>query len=146
MVKMDKTDLKKILKPLMKECIREVLMEQGLSTIITEMVSKPVQQIKSTPEAQTKQVFKKEIIEQKPQLNEARKAMLDSIGKSGYMSNKFDPFSGTAPLTEVQAADGNISPTRAAIDSAVLNDPGVDISSLMGNKNAWKALIGGKGK
>ena len=36
---MNKTELKKILRPLIKECIKEVIFEEGtLSTIISEVV------------------------------------------------------------------------------------------------------------
>jgi len=130
---MDKTELKKLLKPLMKECIREVLMENGLQKILSEaVVSQPEQ----------KQVTQKvSNTQEKPQINEARKKMLEDIGKSGYLNSKFDPFANTKPLTEAQAA-GAPSP-MGGIDP---DDSGVDISNLMnGNKNVWKALVGGKG-
>ena len=131
MVKMDKLEIKKILKPLMKECIREVLMEQGLIKILSETVEQPQVVVKKQP-----------VVQEKPQINEARKKMVEDIGKSGYMNNKFDPFANTKPLTEAQAAGApgpmsNIDPS----------DSGVDISGLMNtNKNAWKARVGGKGK
>lgn len=130
---MDKIELKKLLKPLMKECIREVLMENGLQKILSEtVVSQPEQ----------KQVIQKVAnTQEKPQINEARKKMLEDIGKSGYLNSKFDPFANTKPLTEAQAA-GAPSP-MSALDP---DDSGVDISNLMnGNKKVWKALVGGKG-
>ena len=129
---MDKATLKKLLKPLMKECVREVLMEQGLNSIVSEVVQP----------AQTKQTVVSNQPQQKPQVNESRKKMLEEIGKSGYMNSRFDPFLNTKPLTESQAAEGVAGP-MGSIDPS---DPGIDISGFMnGNTNKWKALVGGKG-
>jgi len=60
------------------------------------------------------------------------------------MNSKLDPFSGTKPLTDTQAYDG-VAPSAA--NSMNMQDPGIDISSLLNeNANKWKALAGGKGK
>lgn len=131
---MDTKELKAMLKPLIKECIKEVLMEEGLGKIISESKSEKIVESK-----QAKKVIK----EQKTEITEARKKMLDEIGKSGYMANKFDPFAGTKALTEAQASGSPTGPL-ASVDAS---DPGVDISSLMnGNKKVWNALVGGKAK
>jgi len=131
---MDKVELKKIIKPLIKECIREVLMEQGLSKMISESIT-PAHVINNKPEEN----------QQSKQLIENRKRMLEEIGKSGYVNSSFDPFSNTKALTESQASDGASS--YGPLNGVDPNDPGVDISNLMnGNKNVWKALVGGKGK
>lgn len=133
---MNKDELKQIIKPLIKQCIREVLMEDGLKNILSEVQAAP-QPTQKTPVA-TKQ--------QKPVVTEARKKMLDEIGKSGYMNSKFDPFANTAPLTEAQAS--NKGPSTGPLKDIDPSDPGVDISNLMGgsNKKIWKALVGGKAK
>lgn len=134
---MDKAELKKLLKPLMKECIREVLMETGLQKMISEtVVEQPVER---------KQVAYKQapVAQQKPQINENQKKMLEEIKNSKLLNNKFDPFANTTALTEAQAVGAATGP----LSSVDPNDPGVDISNLMnGNKNVWKALVGGKGK
>lgn len=138
---MDKAAIKKVFKPLIKECIREVLMEHGLSSMLQEAVAAPV----AAPRQQVqKQTPTQKQPEQKQQINEARKAMLEGIGKSGYLNSRFDPFSNTKALTESQASDGAAgSGPLAGIDP---NDPGIDISGFMnGNANKWKALVGGKG-
>ncbi len=139
---MDKSELKKILKPLMKECVREVLMEHGLMKLMAESVN-PQQE---TNTQQKKQQVAQEKPKQNSETEQYRKTMLESIGKSGYLNNQFDPFSGTKPLTESQAASTGPAGRSSNIDPAVLDDPGIDISGFMGNKNTWKALIGGKGK
>ena len=134
---MDKAELKKIIKPLIKECIREVLIEQGLSKMISESVD-------IAPIQQTQTIKKQSTQDNKPVINEARKKMIEEIGKSGYMNSRFDPFANTTALTEGQASDGGAS--HGPLSGIDPSDPGVDISGLMnGNKNVWKALVGGKG-
>jgi hypothetical protein len=134
---MDNKELKAMLKPLIKQCIREVLVEEGLGKIIAESKTESVKETKEQPQV------KKVIKEQTVQITEARKKMLEEIGKSGYMSNKFDPFAGTKPLTEAQASNAAAGP-MSNIDPS---DPGVDISNLLsGNKNTWKTLVAGKAK
>jgi hypothetical protein len=133
---MNKDELKQIIKPLIKQCIREVLMEDGLRNILSEAQS-------LSPHAQKQTLAPKP---QKPALTENRKKLLDEIGKSGYMNGKFDPFANTAPLTEAQA--NNKGPSTGPLKDIDPSDPGVDISNLMGgsNKKIWKALVGGKAK
>ena len=137
---MDTKEMKAMLKPLIKQCIREVLMEEGLGKLVTEAKTSTV-------------VEQKQPIQQKKEINEQqkvelanRKKMLDEIGRSGYVSSNFDPFAGTKPLTESQAKNGqaNTGPLKD-IDPS---DPGIDISSLVNgsSKKVWKALVGGKGK
>jgi hypothetical protein len=38
---MDKNSLKKIIKPLIKECLTEILYEQGLNKLIEESIKRP---------------------------------------------------------------------------------------------------------
>ena len=129
---MDIKAIKETLKPLIKECIKEVLMEEGLGKMLSE--SKTAEQ--SAPK---KQVIKQEPISESNQQLENRKKLASEIGKSGYLNTKFDPFSGTKALTESQA-----SGTGAAKD---LSDPGIDVGNLIsGNKNVWKTLVNGKAK
>jgi len=131
-------EIKATLKPLIKECIREVLMEAGLSKMLTEAVQQP--------EAIERPIVKKqEVAKQPDKLNENRKKMLQEIGKSGYMNSKFDPFAGTTPISEGQAKDG---PSMGPLKDSDPNDPGVDISGLLNssNKKVWNTLLNGKAK
>lgn len=132
---MDKAELKKIMKPLIKECIKEVLIEIGAQSLVAESV-RPIAESKQAA-IQPKQI-KKEI---SPKIAEFKKNMLDQIGKSSYINNRFDPFAGTVPLTEAQASGTPMSPI---LDES---DPGVDISSLIStNAASWKAHLNPKGK
>ena len=119
------SELKQIIKPLIKECLKEVLVEEGFTKMLSEAIKpQPVAQQISTVQKQNVQ----EVTAQKKnvqQINEERKKLLDSIGKSG-----FDAFAGTEPLKEDVQVKGS--------------DPGIDIGGLMGgNKDVWKKMLDG---
>ena len=131
-----------MLKPLIKECIKEVIFEEGtLSTIISEVVQGVGQ-----PIVETKQRFPKK---QQPQyetdeqararLNAKRKKMMEAIGGEAY--NGVNLFEGTTPApAENQQGQGALS----GVDP---NDSGVDISSVMGKSSAiWSKMAGKNGK
>ena len=133
---MTKTDLKKVLRPLIKECIKETLFEEGvLSNIISEVV-RGLGQTKQpiVEKKQDKDMMRKMQLEEKEnrskKLNETRKKMLDAINKDAY--GGVDIFEGTTPLSKGGDPAAGTSPQSplAGIDAG---DPGVDISSLFGN-------------
>ena len=139
---MKRDEFKKILKPLIKECIKEVIFEEGvLSTVISEVMkgtSQP-QGLQASPEQTTirEQETKQNINESKNNLSETRKRMLDAVGKNAY--GGIDLFENTTPLS-AQAAGTKTSTGHGALADVDPNDSGVDISNLPG-KNAWKHLI-----
>jgi len=130
------------LKPLIKECIKEVIFEEGtLSTIISEVVQGVGQ-----PIVETKQRFPKK---QKPQyetdeqararLSKQRKKMMDAIGGDAY--NGVNLFEGTTPAP-AQNQQG-----QGALSGVDPQDPGVDISSIMNKSSAiWSKMAGKNGK
>jgi hypothetical protein len=118
---MKSQELKQIIKPLIKECLREVLIEEGFAKMLAESV-KPQQAPVMPQQAKVAQRQIQEPVEQKRVLQEARKRALDNIGGAG-----FDAFAGTQPLRE-----------QAEVKGA---DPGVDISGLLGNKQVWKQTL-----
>jgi len=132
---MTKTDLKKVLRPLIKECVKETLFEEGvLSNIISEVVrGLGSKQQPIVEQKQNKDAMKKMQIEEKEnrnkKLNETRKKMLDAINKDAY--GGVDIFEGTTPLSKGGAPDAATTPQGplAGVDAS---DPGVDISGLFG--------------
>jgi len=123
---MKKNELKALMKPLIKECLKEVLIEEGFAKVLSETVQKEQEPI----------VHKFEKIQQqpvaKPNLSENRKKMLDAIGMNG-----FDPFAGTKPISNTQEYAPDLSVT--AIPPG---DKGIDISNLLKeNKNVWKQQL-----
>lgn len=111
---MKKEQLKQIIKPLIKECLKEVLIEEGFTKMLSESVN-------TSAQVPTKNNISP--VQTKTNLNENRKKMLDQIAAGG-----FDPFAGSEPLKE---------------DREVLSgDPGIDISGLLGeNKTVWKQTL-----
>ena len=138
---MKRDELKKMLKPLIKECIKEVMFEQGtLSAIVSEVVqglgNPVITESRSTPlppptnRLETDQEAKK----RRNQSMSKRKQMLESIGRDSF--NGVDLFEGTTPAPA--PSKGGQGPL-AGMDP---RDPGVDISKFMGSSSNWKALVG----
>jgi hypothetical protein len=118
---MKKEELKKVLKPLIKECIREVIFEEGaLSSVVSEVVKGMGQ-----PIVETKQRFP---TKQKPQYETDERA-------DAY--NGVNLFEGTTPAPAASTAQG-----QSPLEGVAPNDPGVDISSVMGKSAAiWSKMV-----
>lgn len=136
---MKREELKKILKPLIKECIKEVVFEEGtLSTIISEVV-KGTSRNSVVKENRQAEAIDSEASEKKRlALLEQRKKMLNAIGKDSY--NGVDLFEGTTPAPQPR------SPTTphgsGALDGVAPNDPGVDLSSFGISPSIMKKMVG----
>ena len=131
---MNKSQLKKLIKPVVKECIQEVLIEEGLLTEVVSQVTaglakQPI--VENKPKKRNDKLFnedlqmKRKSREANKKLQEHRKKLLDSIGADAY--NGVDLFEGTTPLSNARESQGQ---------SVLGDDPsdaGVDISSIMGN-------------
>tara|TARA_Y100000034_G_scaffold52379_1_gene64335 strand:- start:251 stop:655 length:405 start_codon:yes stop_codon:yes gene_type:complete len=133
---MKKSDLKQIIKPLVKECIHEVLLEEGLLSNVVAEVAKGLQQnviveSQSRPSrAPAPQQQKSRESTQK--INQYRQSLMDSIGGEAY--NGVNLFEGTDPMTNSQPAQGHP-------DLGDPRDAGVDITAMMDKSNAiWQAL------
>jgi hypothetical protein len=139
---MKKADLKQLIKPLVKECIHEVLLEEGLlSNIVTE-VARGMQGnlVVETQQKRPERLFNEDLRmkhrskETNNKLREHRKKLMDSIGSDAY--NGVNLFEGTEAMTAQEAA----APKGGAVDLGNPSDAGVDISSLMrGTSQVWKA-------
>ena len=135
---MKKTDLKKAIKPLVKECMHEILLEEGLLSNIVSEVATGLQTNLVVEQKQntTEQLFKQNTVAQESQmekLKEQKRRMLNAIGTEAY--NGVDLFEGTTPApTQQKTAAGSV-------DLGDPGDSGVDISSLMGGASKiWKAM------
>jgi hypothetical protein len=115
---MTKSEMKKIMKPLVKECLQEMLLEEGLLSSLINEVNKGNKQIFSESTRRDPEVTSPKKQPQqpqsKPQINEVRKKLADSIGKGAYAS----VFEGLEPAP----GPGNLS-----VDDG---DPGMDLSIL----------------
>jgi hypothetical protein len=147
---MDKNSLKKVIKPLIKECLTEILYEQGLNKLIEESIkTKHREVVKENKEEETyesKEVrFIKNVEPNKTnKIQEAKKQLLQKISMNG-----FDPFAGSAPIEgDGQQITESMNPEVSVMPG--IQGSGVDISSLLGqNKQIWKSFstaLNGKGK
>tara|TARA_R110000787_G_scaffold210593_4_gene320381 strand:+ start:548 stop:979 length:432 start_codon:yes stop_codon:yes gene_type:complete len=142
---MKRSELKKMIKPLVKECVQEALLSEGLlSSIVSEVAQgmgnqflvEGKQKVAPTMLKENNTQMEAQALKKKDQLKEYKQQLLDQIGNDAY--GGIDLFEGTRPsapeMSATQAAGplGNKDPS----------DAGVDISGIMalGGKN-WKALI-----
>jgi hypothetical protein len=137
---MKKSDLKQLIKPLVKECIHEVLLEEGLLSNVVSEVAKGLQGnlIVETKQKPDKRLFnedlqmKRKSNESRVKLQEHRKKLMDSISKDAY--NGIDLFEGTEPMSTRE-------PQKGAVDLGASGDAGVDISSILGHSSQiWDAM------
>jgi len=142
---MNKTQLKKLIKPVVKECIQEVLIEEGLLTeVVAQVASGLAKQpiVENKPKKRNDNLFnedlqmKRKSREANKKLQEHRRKLLDSIGGDAY--NGVDLFEGTEPLRNTGTPGQAHKPSVLGDDP---NDAGVDISSIMGNSSKiWQAI------
>jgi len=142
---MNKSQLKKLIKPVVKECIQEVLIEEGLLTEVVAQVASGMSRqpiVENKPKKRNDKLFnedlqmKRKSREANKKLQEHRRKLLDSIGTDAY--NGVDLFEGTEPMRQ------SGTPGQAHKPSVLGDDPsdaGVDISSIMGNSSKiWQAI------
>ena len=139
---MKKSQLKRVIKPIVEECINEVLLEKGLlSSIISEVVKgiqplqqSPMQQRPVMQENKLMQQQRQELQEQKYEMmKEQKRKLLDAAGFG------VDVFSGTEPIEE--AADPS-NGQAGALSGVSPSDPGVDIAGIMAVANRdWSKMI-----
>lgn len=139
---MKKSEFKKLIKPLVHECIKESLMEDGMiSGIIAEVVrgmspAQPiVEQKVETRDPQLERMQKNAFSEhQTSKLQEHRTKLMSAIGGDSY--NGVNLFEGTTP------APAQSSPAQSAspLSGQAPNDAGVDIGNLFGSVGRnWNA-------
>ena len=131
---MKKSELKKILKPLIKECVREAILEDGVLThIVAEVagglapravleVKAPIADTESTAPLQ-KSAFTPQ---QSAKIRANKSKLMEAIGGAAY--NGVDLFAGTTPV----AAQANLTEQSTPLSGIEPQDPGVDISLIMG--------------
>ena len=135
---MNKAQLKKLIKPLVKECIHEVLLEEGLLSNVVSEVAKGMQgnlvtETQTPQPARARERLPK--VDKTKQILEQRKKMMDAIGTDAY--NGVNLFEGTEPLSSHEATTN----AAGSVDLGNPRDAGVDISSIMGDASKiWKAM------
>ena len=138
---MKKSDLKELIKPLVKECIHEVLIEEGLLSNVVSEVAKGMQGnlVTETTTKPTEKLFNDEMkmnrrnSDGKKKIEEHRRKLMEAMGRDAY--NGVDIFEGVEPM----AAQREIA--AGSVDLGHPSDAGVDISSILGQASqVWKAM------
>ena len=131
---MKKSDLKKLIKPLVKECIHEVLLEEGLLSNVVSEVAKGL----NTAPVITEQVEQAPAPKpRKRDYSADRRKLMDAIGNDAY--NGGNLFEGTTPAPAQQEQ------TAGSVDMGDPNDAGVDIGSILGHSSKiWESMNKGK--
>jgi len=126
---MKKAELKKYFKPIIKECVKEMLLEEGLlSNVITEVLKGTSREVLTEATVASKQhvaqpAQQHSSRQQSEAAAQARHELQESMrGAYGGM----DLFEGTAAAPA--PAESNAS---APMSGIAPSDPGVDISGLM---------------
>ena len=142
---MKKSDLKQLIKPIVKGCIHEVLLEEGLLSNVVAEVAKGMQGnlVVETRKQQPEQLFnenlqmKRKTDDSRQKLKDHRKKLLDAVGADAY--NGVNLFEDTTPLRKGGNASGG--PEMPSVLGDDPGDAGVDISSIMGNaSHVWQAM------
>lgn len=118
-----KSELKKVFKPIIKECLTEILMEEGLIRIVKEHnLREQTERRQVLPE--TKPVVRKLQSESKENKQEAIKEFKKAMAP---VIKGFDPFAGTADIDAMEAK----------------KQEGVDISKMFGSDtiNSWNQQL-----
>jgi hypothetical protein len=135
---MKSSEFKKILKPLIKQTIKEVLLEEGVLSKIVSEVAQGLQ-YGALMEKKQRAPRQEEILEKQRQeeiLEKQRQERIRRLNESTNLNS--DIFAGTAPAP-ADVESNSYSP-MANIAS---HDPGVDITGIQKLANGkWKSLIG----
>jgi hypothetical protein len=139
---MKNSDLKQTLKPLIKQCIKEVIFEDGvLSGIITEIVkglgtdtrtmvteAKETQPVKKSPENSERTTEIERIRrEHRQQMENQRNSLSDAMGDRFGGLNLFE---GVEPIGKAGSPSAGAAAPSSPLDGIDPNDPGVDIAKL----------------
>ena len=142
---MKKEELRQILKPLIKECIKEVIFEEGvLSNIITEVAhglgttQRIVEAAPAKNSAPDEDLLRAEQ-QRKNKTEETRRKRAQVLGASTTI-NGMNVFEGVDPIAQ-EASPAKEDSQVGPLSGVAPGDPGVDISSIFSSK--WGKLAKG---
>ena len=138
---MKKSELKNII----KECVKEVIFEEGVLSGIISEVATGLQSSATIRERQTP-AMPQSRTPQNAHLAETKKKVLSAIGGNAYedIKSKFsnpELFEGTKPLPD---SGGQKQSRAGALSGIDPRDPGVDLSSIPG-MGSWATIATAKG-
>ena len=145
-------DLKHTLRPLIKECVKEVIFEEGfLSGIVAEVLigvqaagatpivehAAPQPQRTSFQEPDDAAIRQHEE-ERRRKIQHTRQQMAEAIGRDAY--NGANLFEGTEPLARGATTD-KTEASPGALSGVDPNAPGVDLSAVFGASQKWNKMV-----
>jgi hypothetical protein len=155
------SELKKILKPLIKECVKEVLLEENgiISKFITETVSGLANAKEVLFERKTERESVQRQTEQKPKnekLEKFREKMLAEVKGSAYedlpehitkndekLISVKEKFSNNVSLQESLNGVDVFEGTKSITEDEAVQEKGVDLN-IFKNMGLWKKIADGK--
>jgi hypothetical protein len=147
---MNLLELKKLLKPLIRDIVKEVILEEqgiishvikeSMTAIAGNKASLPVQQLQEEVKSFQPRKLPSDV---KDQLAGTRKKLLEAIGKDAY--NGVDLFAGTEPLRENAPTVTPMGSVPSPLANMDPSDPGVPIDKFFDTQN-WAKLAAGKKK
>jgi len=126
---MKKAELKKYFKPIIKECVKEMLLEEGLlSNVITEVLKGTsretlIESTVATKQPVVQRAQQDNTRQQSEAVTQARQELQDSMQGAYGGTNLFE---GTSPAPAPTDSNGS-----APMSGIAPHDPGVDISGLI---------------
>ena len=131
---MKNNEFKKILKPLIKQTIKEVILEEGILSNIVAEVAKGLQDGLIVETKSEKAVYKDHKKEAE-MLEQQRQKRIKKLNESTKL--KHDVFDNVKNIPEASAGDplSDVAPTDAGVDIS-------GIANLAGGAKKWKTLIG----
>jgi len=138
---MNSNDLKKTLRPLVKQLVKEAMQEE-LSTVISEIIKQTssTQIVEQRQQAQpviNKQLQEQRAAEKQKQIEERRKR-LEEFSKNSFGGlNLFEGTTPAPPPRDTGAAAEAVASPLAGVDPS---DSGVDISGLLRMTGGWKQI------
>ena len=127
---MNKQELKKIIKPLIKECLSEILLQEGLNSLVSskkEIVEEEIEEKRPIIEQKKKKLDFSKIFDQKT---------IEKNKKLGFDPSRggFNPFENTIPENELAAR-----PTKQDIQvSNMINESAGGWNKILNAMNGKK--------
>lgn len=133
---MKSNEFKKILKPLIEQAVREVLLQEGVLSNIVAEVARGLQQPLVENKQRTLETSKLSEMQEREEYEKNRQEKIRRLNESSGMSH--DVFSNVKQMKESSSSHSPLSGRNSA-------DSGVDITAIQKlSKGRWKALAGGK--
>lgn len=131
---MKNNEFKKILKPLIKQTIKEVILEEGILSNIVAEVAKGLQG-GLVVEAKSEKADYKDYKKEAEILEQQRQTRIKKLNESAKL--KHNVFDNVENIPEASAGDplSDVAPADAGVDIS-------RITNLAGGTKKWKTLIG----